>query len=71
MQERQKDIAKATVPVLRALGSLEKMDEGMKKALAAKKKAGGQFADEDKLYFKSTKDFMKELKDSDTLILEL
>ena len=33
-------------------------------ALAAKKKAGGQFTDEDKLYFQSTKDTMKQLKDS-------
>ena len=64
MQERQKDISKTTVPVLKAIGNLEKMETTMTRVLTAKKKSGVAFSDEDKLYYRSVKDSLKELKES-------
>ena len=60
--ERQKDIAKATVPVLRAMGRLDRMEGIMEKALKAKKKE--DITSHDKFLYKALVESQKDLNES-------
>ena len=63
MQERQKDIAKATVPVLRAMGHLEGVETVLTRILKTKQGKEG-LSSEDKFLYKAVKESLKELTSS-------
>ena len=62
MMDRQRDISKATIPVLKAMGEMEKVKLLMEKSLREKGKEN--ISDEDKECYKGVKNSLEELENS-------
>ena len=61
-KKSQNDIAKATVPILRAMGDMEKMEAVLTKQLKGKKKE--EITQEEKFLYQTTKSSLKQLTTS-------
>ena len=62
LKKSQNDIAKATVPILRAMGDMEKMEAVLTKQLKGKKKE--EITQEEKFLYQTTKSSLKQLTTS-------
>ena len=62
LKKGQRDIAKATIPILRALGDMEKMESVLEKVLRGKKKE--DITKEEKFMYRTMKENAKQLQSS-------
>ena len=64
LRKGQNDITKATVPVLRALGDMEKMEAVMEKSIKNKRSNKEEISKEEKFLYKTLKETQKQLTTS-------